>query len=62
MSRHWVKPIPFRTSFGWCWWPIPGRLGILYGERFNRSLFSVRYGYSKVWDIGPFSIKWNPSR
>ena len=46
----------------WCWWPIPGRLGVLYGARFSREMFSVRYGYTKVWDVGPFSIKWSHRR
>lgn len=49
---------PYRVESGvWCWWPH-SRLGILLGERFDRTLFSTRYGYSKVWDIGPISIKW----
>jgi hypothetical protein len=53
---------PWRTAPGkWVWWPMPGRLGIIYGDHFIHDIFSVRYGHDRIYHFGPLCIKWRPS-
>ena len=60
-SRLWRR-LPFRASGGvWYWWPLD-RLGIVYGDHFMHDIFSVRYGYKRIYHFGPLCIKWRPFR
>jgi hypothetical protein len=57
-----VSRLPWRTSDGvWVWWPWR-RLGIIYGDHFIHDIFSVRYGHSRIYHLGPLCIKWTPFR